>query len=376
MNPEETNRLLARLEQSEDPWVERKASFDEKDVRKTLVGFANSVRQGEIAVLFIGARNDGNHPGVKDADNMQKQVAGVAIDKCYPPISYLPKVLPVSVGGNLKEILAIQVPFSEKRPHFNGLAYVRRGSETIEASEDVFRDLVASQNDKARRILQFKGSRCWLRLRSQSGFWYDLECTVVECDAHSVTLLDDSATTWSFPIERLDIQRTALRDLEIVASSPVTEEEHIRRMVTRWTVHQSPPQNDEFHLPSDWMVDQILSNPDRSLATIARLADGSTNLWLRILHLHVRFAAKVAEKGRPRHQKFRQLNRRFAEEMVNRSPTSNVCLISAAMTSILEVATSLRECEEFLDHLRKSHSGMAQVPYVAVWNAMLWELKL
>ena len=71
----DTSALIARLNQSEDPWTERKQSLDERDVRKTVVAFANTVGEGETAVLFIGATNDGKHPRLLDADETQKKVA-------------------------------------------------------------------------------------------------------------------------------------------------------------------------------------------------------------------------------------------------------------------------------------------------------------
>src|SRR5689334_13011253 len=117
--------LLQRLNQSEDQWVERKQGFDERDVRKTLVGFANSVPEGRSAILFLGAVNDGNHPGLNDADDTQKKVEGVATGKSYPRVRYTTTVLTVDVNGTAREILAIIVPYSKDRPHFAGVAYIR-----------------------------------------------------------------------------------------------------------------------------------------------------------------------------------------------------------------------------------------------------------
>jgi hypothetical protein len=73
--------LMERLKQSEDPWVERKKtpSGDERGIRKMLVAFANSLREGQMAVLFIGASNDGKHPGIRNADELQKKVAGTRV---------------------------------------------------------------------------------------------------------------------------------------------------------------------------------------------------------------------------------------------------------------------------------------------------------
>jgi hypothetical protein len=375
MNPDETNRLLARLTQSEDPWVERKQSFDERELRKTVVGFANSVSELQTAVMFIGADNKGRHKGVTDGDDMQKKVAG-ALQRCYPRIAYQTCVLAVEIEGKPLEILAILVPFSQNRPHFTGPAYVRRGSETIEASEFEFLELVASQNDVARRILQFKDKRCWLRLESRSGFWFDFECTVRSCDAHSVTLCDDSSTLWSFPIPSIQIKGTPMRELEIIAAASGTEEEHIREMVDRWVRFRKPPAPGEYQLPSNYLVTQLLANPVLVLPVVAAFAHGSDNLWLRLLHLHLRFAVKQRGQPIPRHQKLRRLEAQFAHRMEGKLPHSNADLISTAVHSVVEVATSLNECEEFLKLLVKHHSGISNVGYQTLWAAILWELKL
>jgi hypothetical protein len=57
------------------------------------------------------------------------------------------------------EIVAVVVPFSTNRPHFAGHAFVRQGSESVEASREIFNELIASQNDKAQRILSEKESQ-------------------------------------------------------------------------------------------------------------------------------------------------------------------------------------------------------------------------
>jgi hypothetical protein len=71
----------------------------------------------------------------------------------YPRVPYVPKI----VAENGRQALAVIIPGSESRPHFAGLSYVRRGSETFEASEEQFAELVAHRNSKAALILQSKG---------------------------------------------------------------------------------------------------------------------------------------------------------------------------------------------------------------------------
>ncbi len=74
---------------NESPWednlIERKFESDLKDVLKTLVGFANSVKPGHVATLLIGERNDGSTAGVTNPDNIQKTIRSEC-DKIYQPI--------------------------------------------------------------------------------------------------------------------------------------------------------------------------------------------------------------------------------------------------------------------------------------------------
>lgn len=368
-------RLCDRLDQSEDPWVERKQSTKDHEVRRTVVAFANSVPEGETAVLFLGAANSKEHPGVANADKAQKEVAG-HISKCYPPIRYNTAVLSVSVGGRGVEVLAIEVPFSENRPHFASGAYVRRGCETVRASEEVFRDLIASQNDKARRILQFKDGPCRLRLQSQTGFWYELDCTVESCDAHSVILREDSGAFRSFSIPNIEVLRLPTGDLQIVAPPPLTEEEHIGEMLNRWLASRPSLKPQSYQLPSDWLLKQFLANPGRVLPAVCAVADGTESMWLRLLRLHLQFALKRSDHSTPRHQKLRRLEARFAEMMQGKVAHSNLDVIAAALRAITEVSTSMQECEDFLKHLVAHHAGAAQTGFDTLWNALLWELKL
>jgi hypothetical protein len=375
MTPNEKSQLLTRLAQSEDPWVERKKSYNERDVKRTIVGFANSVAEGQEAVLFIGAENSGQHSGVADADDLQKKISG-HVGRCYPPIKYQTCVLPVESGGKDIEILAVIVPYSENRPHFSGPAYIRKGSETQKASAETFQELIASQNDKARRILQFKGKRCGLKFKSKSGFWYNLDCIVESCDAHSVNVRDTESYLWTIPIPQLEIQSTPMHALEIIAEPLTPEDEHIRSAVRRWAfVLAAHPSTPTYHLPEDWLVKQLLANPTLALPVVAGLADSSEDHWLRLLHLHLRFAVKKREASMPKHQKVRRLEAHFFELMKGSHPASNSSLIGATVHSIVEVATSVSECEEFLAHLAAHNANLGQLPQATIWSALLYELK-
>lgn len=63
--------LRERIRSTETQWVEGKAKEHEKTMRKSLVAFANAVRDGKWAVQFFGALDSLQHPGVANADEVQ-----------------------------------------------------------------------------------------------------------------------------------------------------------------------------------------------------------------------------------------------------------------------------------------------------------------
>lgn len=148
------NDLLSRLGNAEDNFIERKpANPNREDIRKTVVAFANSVPEGRTAVLFVGIRNDGRLDAVPNPDKLQKTVREICEQDCYPPIKFSAEVLNPEGGP----ILAVVVPASGNKPHFSGPAYVRRGSESVTASAEVFDELINSRNSKCAAVLKLKG---------------------------------------------------------------------------------------------------------------------------------------------------------------------------------------------------------------------------
>ncbi len=147
------SQLRSILLSSETNWVERKKSFHPTDTKTVIVAFANSVPERQHAVLFIGVGPDGKFTHVGNADKTQRDIRRIAEQECFPAIRCSPTV--VREGG--VELIAVVVEFSKERPHFAGHAYIRVGSETRKASLEVMADLIASRNDKVRRLLVDKG---------------------------------------------------------------------------------------------------------------------------------------------------------------------------------------------------------------------------
>ena len=147
--------LLARLANCEDHMVERKTVADMNDSLKTVVAFANSAPIGYPCVLYIGVKDDGSfetRPQPQDFDSLQKKLNRM-LEKTYPRVYYISKV--ITQGSN--QALVVIVPGSPERPHFSGPSYVRRGSETFEASNAQLDSLIAMRSGKVYYLQQNVG---------------------------------------------------------------------------------------------------------------------------------------------------------------------------------------------------------------------------
>ena len=128
--------LLARMRNFEDHMVERKTIKDESDWKRAAVSFANSVPVGLPAVLYIGVRDNG------EIETPQRNLEEVAkkfnkhMEKVYPRVAYVPKV----ISSDGRQALAVIIPGSDSRPHFAGLAYVRRGPESVDGRRSSLRN--------------------------------------------------------------------------------------------------------------------------------------------------------------------------------------------------------------------------------------------
>ena len=67
----------------EDSLFERKTDRQAKDIRRTAVAFANSVRPGHTAIILIGEENDGKVSGVADPDEFQMKIRR-ELEAIYP----------------------------------------------------------------------------------------------------------------------------------------------------------------------------------------------------------------------------------------------------------------------------------------------------
>jgi hypothetical protein len=138
----------------EDYLLERKLESDLKDLLRTLVAFANSVRPDHVATILIGERDDGSVQGVTNPDEIQKTVRKECA-KIYPDIVWKSEVY----EKDGKPCVRVEIEFSGDTPHFAGPAWVRRGSETVRASEEVFQRLIEIRSAKVRELAKWEGNR-------------------------------------------------------------------------------------------------------------------------------------------------------------------------------------------------------------------------
>jgi hypothetical protein len=198
------NDMAGRLKDKEDSYTERKpAGVHDRDIRRTLVAFANSLREDKTAVLFVGISDDGTVHGVTNVDKLQKTIDNICNEQCYPPLSYKTEVLKLGAG---KEVLAVEILPDLNLPHFSGQAYVRQGTKSVEASEELFKELLATRNSKAGFILKWKGKIITVTTKHKKlGDPTPLDprdylsetrnCEVVECTPFFVRLRDDKYYT-------------------------------------------------------------------------------------------------------------------------------------------------------------------------------------
>jgi Putative DNA-binding domain len=146
--------------QAEDSLREKKVESDLKDLLKTLVAFANSVAPGDTAKIFIGEKNDGAVQGVRNPDNIQKKVREDA-DKIYPEIYYRTEVY----ERDGKQCVRVDIKHNGLGPHFGGAAWVRKGSETIRATGEIYQQLIDLRQSKVTVLLPLIGQPISVRWR-------------------------------------------------------------------------------------------------------------------------------------------------------------------------------------------------------------------
>lgn len=178
--------LLIRLQSEEDSFVEKKANVYSDVIRKTAVAFANTVQWPNEGVIFVGVEDRTGRPtgNLGNTEQKQKEIRG-QIDKCFPPIPYYIKV--IKVDGH--DVIAVVITESPCPPHFTGKAYVRKGAESCEASDDLLQELVEERLGKVRELRKWKNkvvtvSREDMLTADRMGQLYREEGTLTEVTSH------------------------------------------------------------------------------------------------------------------------------------------------------------------------------------------------
>jgi len=136
--------------QSEDSLCEKKLENDLKDLLKTLVAFANSVAPGDTAKILIGEQDEGAAQGVSNPDNIQKAVKKYA-DQIYPEIYFKTQVH----ERDGKHCVRVDIKHNSLAPHFGGAAWVRKGAETVKATEEMYQSMVELRQSKVRELCKW-----------------------------------------------------------------------------------------------------------------------------------------------------------------------------------------------------------------------------
>lgn len=140
--PPDDAELERRIRLKEDNFIERKTSSSQmREIRDTAVAFANSVIAPNYGVIYIGVRDDGSVCAAMAGDQKAPDNVMKKLNECCPPVQAVPRWL--KVDGH--DVLAILVPESDKPPHFAGPPFVRKGSRTTRACEQLD-ELLAARN--------------------------------------------------------------------------------------------------------------------------------------------------------------------------------------------------------------------------------------
>ena len=173
--------------QAEDSLREKKVESDLKDLPKTLVAFANSVGPGDTAQIFIGEKDDGTVQGVKNTDNIQKSVKKEA-DEVYPEIYYRTEVY----ERDGKQCVRVDIKYNGLAPHFGGRCWVRRGSASVPATEEMYQQLIDLRSSKVTELMQWVGKKIIVSWSAadrhvQGPNWWSCPCALSKVTGHFST---------------------------------------------------------------------------------------------------------------------------------------------------------------------------------------------
>jgi hypothetical protein len=187
----------------EDHLLELKTDRQPKDIRRTAVAFANSVRPGHTAVILIGEGNDGKVSGVANPDEFQMKVRK-ELEAIYPAIVW--KQIRYEKEG--KQCIRIEIEYSGDTPHFGDAAWVRRGSESVAASPEQLTILVNLRSGKFRTLSEWEGKLMSLSVHMGGGLtpnWGKFDAMLETVTQHYCTFKIVNGQKRSEPLDWLTI---------------------------------------------------------------------------------------------------------------------------------------------------------------------------
>jgi hypothetical protein len=169
--------------QAEDSLREKKGENDLKDLLKTMVGFANSVAPGDIAQIFVGEMDDGSVQGVTNIDSIQRSIKKEA-KKIYPAIYYRTEVY----ERTEKKCVRVDIKHNGLAPHFGGAAWIRQGATTVDATEELYQQLIDLRSSKFRELTKWLNKPVTVSWANRTGGvlgpnWGAYPCELLEVTA-------------------------------------------------------------------------------------------------------------------------------------------------------------------------------------------------
>jgi hypothetical protein len=112
--------------------LERKQGFDDGEICKAILAFANDLYERGAGWLILGQAPDKTIVGLRiGGDEAERRISDIARNRCTPAV-------PVSIETyqrDGKTTVVVEVRKSPARPHFDGKAWVRMGSTTRLATD-------------------------------------------------------------------------------------------------------------------------------------------------------------------------------------------------------------------------------------------------
>lgn len=200
--------ILSRLTNVEDATVERKTASDYRDWVRGAVAFSNSLPLNEPGIIYIGVYNDGRIEGKPITEDFLKKVSR-ELGNVYPAI--YPQIHVKQKDG--KDFVVVIVFGSPDKPHFAGKSYIRDGTQSPEASEQQFKELIAKRNSKVTHILEWKEKQITVETlnieetaRRTSNRVARTETKIIrECNQFYATLGDEHFNVESVPLRRVEL---------------------------------------------------------------------------------------------------------------------------------------------------------------------------